>query len=213
VRSAEGGTLFLDEIGEMPLATQAKLLRVLESAEVRPVGEDSVLKVDVRFVAATNVPLDERVEEGQFRPDLFHRIAALRIPLPPLRERREDIPLLTHHFVTQERSRCTPTVEAMEKLMAWRWPGNVRELRNVVRVALSSAAPDATRFSEEHLSDKVRQGRVESPNDELKSRLEEALSAAQGNVSEAARRLGSRRATVYEQARRLGIDPASFRRG
>ncbi len=211
VRSAEGGTLFLDEIGEMPLETQAKLLRVLESHEVRPVGEDRLVKVDVRFVAATNVPLDDRVEEGRFREDLFHRIAALRVAVPPLRERREDVPLLSHHFLAAEGTRCAPTVEAMEKLIAWRWPGNVRELKNAVRFAANAAGPGAERFDVAQLPDKVRAGAAQSPRDELRARLEEALSAAGGNVSEAARQLGMRRATVYEQAHRLGIDPGRFR--
>jgi DNA-binding NtrC family response regulator len=213
VRSAHGGTLFLDEIGEMPLDTQAKLLRVLESGEVRPVGEDRVERVDVRFVAATNVALDAMVERGAFRTDLFHRIAAVRISVPPLRDRREDVPLLTQAFIAQLGSSLAPSVEAMERLMRHAWPGNVRELKNAVRFALSAMgdAPGATTFGPASLPDTVRE--APSPAADHAERLEEALRAAGGNVSEAARALGMRRATVYERLRRLGVDPAQFRRG
>jgi len=134
---ADRGTLFLDEIGEMPLHTQAKLLRVLEEGTVERVGAEREQRVDVRVVAATNVPLERAVGEGRFRADLYHRLAVLRLHLPPLRERLDDLPLLVDHFLAASNrkygrnvQRLTP--EAMELLRSYYWPGNIRELRNVL---------------------------------------------------------------------------------
>ena len=134
---ADEGTLFLDEIGEIPNATQVKLLRVLESREVTRVGGGQPFRVDVRAVAATNRPLREQVEEGTFRADLYYRLNVLRIYLPPLRERREDIPLLVRQFVAElsaqhDRPFRGITAEAMQILVDYSWPGNVRELRNLI---------------------------------------------------------------------------------
>ena len=134
---ADGGTLFLDEIGDMPLATQAKLLRVLEDGRIERVGAEQTRPVDVRVVAATNVPLERAVSQGRFRADLYHRLSVLRIHLPPLRERREDIPLLVDHFLARNNARYGQKVrrltsEAIALLQAYLWPGNVRELRNVL---------------------------------------------------------------------------------
>jgi DNA-binding NtrC family response regulator len=134
---AHGGTIFLDEVGDMPLPAQAKLLRVLEEGMVERVGAERPVPVDVRVVGATNVPLERAVHDGRFRADLYHRLAVLRITLPPLRQRPEDIPRLVEHFLGQFRrkygrnvERLTP--EAMALLDAYLWPGNVRELRNVL---------------------------------------------------------------------------------
>jgi DNA-binding NtrC family response regulator len=134
---AHGGTIFLDEVGDMPLPAQAKLLRVLEEGMVERVGAERPVPVDVRVVGATNVPLERAVHDGRFRADLYHRLAVLRIQLPPLRQRPEDIPLLVEHFLKLFRrkyarpvERLTP--EAMALLDAYLWPGNVRELRNVL---------------------------------------------------------------------------------
>jgi DNA-binding NtrC family response regulator len=134
---ANGGTLFLDEIGEAPLNTQVKLLRVLEQREVMRVGGHEPLRVDVRVVAATNRPLREHVEEGTFRPDLYYRLNVLTIYLPPLRERREDIPLLVRRFIQEFSERHDRpfhgiSPEALQILIEYPWPGNVRELRNLV---------------------------------------------------------------------------------
>jgi DNA-binding NtrC family response regulator len=212
VRSADGGTLFLDEIGEMPLETQAKLLRVLETQQVRPVGEDHTQQVDVRFVSATNAPLDEQVAEGQFRQDLFHRIAAVRIAVPPLRERPEDVPLLVAHFTKDGASRALPSADAMERLCGYRWPGNVRELRNAIRVAQHAAGPEARSIELKHLPEAILRDAPTDEEDDERSRYEAALAAAGGNIAEVARRLDMRRATVYEHLRRLGIDAKRFRR-
>lgn len=136
-RTAHGGTLFLDEIGEMPAPVQAKLLRTLETGEVRPVGDDQSLVVDTRVVAATNRDVDELIESGAFRGDLLHRLAGLRVRLPPLRARREDVPLLSLAFAHAAGAELTSA--ALEALMLHPWPGNVRELRNVVAAAVEVA--------------------------------------------------------------------------
>lgn len=141
---ADGGTLFLDELGDMPLHTQSKLLRVLEDGRVQRVGGENSHEVDVRFIGATNVPLEQAVAEKKFRADLYHRLAVLRIHLPPLRERLDDIPLLVELFLQQFNARYKKqtrklTSEAIRLLQSYLWPGNVRELRNVVeRVVVES---------------------------------------------------------------------------
>lgn len=143
--ACEGGTLFLDEVGEMPTGLQAKLLRVLQEGEVRPLGAVAPVKVDVRVVAATNRRLETEIAQTRFRADLYYRLSVLRIELPPLRARREDIPALVTHFLGQLRTRTgrnieTPSLEVLRRLCTADWPGNVRELRNSLEraVVLSS---------------------------------------------------------------------------
>ncbi len=138
---ADGGTLFLDEIGDVPLELQTKLLRVLQDGEFEPVGSTVTRKVNVRIIAATNQDLELVVQEGRFRSDLYFRLAVFPIVLPPLRDRREDIPLLTWHFIAKKQSESGRIIErihpaAMDRLMDYAWPGNVRELQNVVERAL-----------------------------------------------------------------------------
>ena len=145
---ANGGTLFLDEIGDMPLHTQTKLLRVLEDGRVQRVGGEKSHQVDVRFIGATNVPLEQAVAEKKFRADLYHRLAVLRIHLPPLRERPEDIPLLADLFLQQFNARYGKgikrlTNEAIRLLQAYLWPGNIRELRNVIERVVVEAETEA----------------------------------------------------------------------
>jgi two-component system, NtrC family, response regulator AtoC len=144
---ADGGTLFLDEIGEMPLALQVKLLRVLQEEEVRPLGDSKPRQVDVRVLAATARELEGEVAAGRFREDLFYRLNVLRVRVPPLRERREDIPLLVDHFLAQFRDALGKPVrgiadDALARLVAYRWPGNVRELENVLERAVILARGD-----------------------------------------------------------------------
>jgi two-component system, NtrC family, response regulator HydG len=145
---ADGGTLFLDEIGDMPLTLQAKLLRVLETREVVRVGSNEPVKVDVRIVAATNKDLEHAVRDGRFREDLYFRIKVVTVRLPPLRERREDIPLLVERFVREfaevhGRSVTSVSAAAMQRLMAFSWPGNVRQLRNALETCVL-VTPGAT---------------------------------------------------------------------
>ncbi len=136
--SAQGGTLFLDELGELPLDLQPKLLRVLETKEVKPLGSNETKRIDIRIVAATNRPLEQMVAEGTFRQDLYYRLAVIHVPLPPLRHHKEDIAFLVELFLKQQNHGGTDLVvshETMEKLKAYDWPGNVRELKNYVERA------------------------------------------------------------------------------
>jgi transcriptional regulator with PAS, ATPase and Fis domain len=140
-RTADHGTIFLDEIGNISLAVQAKLLRVLQDSEFEAVGGDKPIKVDVRIIAATNADLEGYVEKGQFRRDLFYRLNVIRIFLPPLRERTDDIPLLASHFLSIHNKKNRKTVEgisreALNKLMSYTWSGNIRELENVIERAV-----------------------------------------------------------------------------
>src|SRR4029434_3781310 len=138
---ADGGTIFLDEIGELPLETQAKLLRVLQEQEFEPVGSSQPRQVDVRIIAATNRNLEQAVAEGRFRSDLFFRVNVFPIRVPALRERREDIPLLVHFFVAGFARDMGKRIDAvsrqtMARLAAYDWPGNVRELQNIIERAM-----------------------------------------------------------------------------
>jgi two-component system response regulator AtoC len=140
-QEADGGTIFLDEIGELPLSLQVKLLRVLQESEIRPVGDSKATRVNVRIIAATAKNLDEEVKKGLFREDLFYRLNVLTIPLPPLRERPEDIPHLCRHFLARFNAKMGKEVtdispSAMEILLGYGWPGNVRELENVIERAV-----------------------------------------------------------------------------
>jgi len=146
-REAEGGTLFLDEIGDLAPELQAKLLRVIEDRAVRPVGSDEAVPLDLRLMAATNKDLPARIREGSFREDLYYRLAVIPIQLPPLRERREDIPLLAEHFLRRAEAASGRAIrgftpEAMAALLRHPWPGNVRELENAVERAATLAASD-----------------------------------------------------------------------
>ena len=212
-RAAEGGTLLLDEIGDLSLDAQAKLLRVLETGEIRAVGEDVSKPVDVRVVAATNRDLGAMMAIDRFREDLFHRIATVQIELPALRERLEDIPLLTMHFLSE--SGLSASVFAMERLMAQRWTGNVRELRNTVSggaAAASSRGGDELSIEDlDDLSDANFALREDPSDDAMKARIVAALELTGGNVSQAARDLGMRRARIYELLTALDIDPSQFR--
>jgi DNA-binding NtrC family response regulator/tetratricopeptide (TPR) repeat protein len=160
IRAAEGGTLFLDEIGELGLDIQPKLLRFLESEYIHPLGETAPVKVDVRVIAATNADLDALVAVGRFREDLFYRLNVIRLRVPPLRDRREEIPVLAHHFLRRYEAefRKGPlriAEETMERLLLFRWPGNVRQLGNEIRQLVAFAEPGGVLLPS-HLSDFVR---------------------------------------------------------
>ena len=149
--AADGGTLFLDEVGELPLSVQAKLLRVLQNGEIQRLGSDKLQRVNVRLVAATNRDLQQQVKQGEFRADLYHRLSVYPIPIPPLRERSEDLPLLAGHLIEQNRSRLglrslrlAPTAELA--LLGYNWPGNIRELEHVIsRAAIKALSQGAQR--------------------------------------------------------------------
>jgi two-component system response regulator AtoC len=216
--AADQGTLFLDEIGDIGQALQVKLLRVIQEQEVRHVGGTASIKVDVRIVAATNRDLARMVKEGKFREDLFYRLNVVRIVLPPLRERREDIPMLAHHFLQKFSSANGQPVrgfvpETMALLERYHWPGNVRELENVVERTVSLAPgplimpddlPEAVRKAETGPA-----GGNESllSLDEVEKRhLNRVLRETDGNKVRAAKILGIDRRTLYRMAERFGMD-------
>ncbi len=145
IELANGGSVFLDEIGELPLLLQAKLLRVLEESEVRPVGGTRIRRVDMRFIAATNQNLEDKVRKGTFRKDLYYRLAVVSIPVPPLRERREDIPIMARQLLGRlsremGKPHCHFDEQALNELTDYSWPGNGRELRNILERALMLTA-------------------------------------------------------------------------
>ena len=218
-READGGTLFLDEIGDMSLAMQAKLLRVLQDRIVTPVGASASRKVDVRVLAATHRDLTALVADGRFREDLFYRLNVLRIDLPPLRERGSDILVLAEQLV--ERHATTPKTfspDAVKALLDHRWPGNVRELQNLMqKVSLTVRAPVITR-DDLQLADPTPPGPDAVIDDWLnldfasavgrfeKMLLEKALAAEGDNRSAAARRLGMHRQLLYAKLKEHGLD-------
>ena len=159
VRSAAGGTLFLDEIGDLPIDVQPKLLRFLELQEIMPIGETRPQRVDVRVLAATNADLEQRVAEGKFREDLYYRLSVIRIHVPPLRERREEIPHLSTFFLREASERLgKPDIqlssEALDMFSQYWWPGNVRQLKNEIQRAVAMSAPGGT-IEASHLSPEI----------------------------------------------------------
>jgi DNA-binding NtrC family response regulator len=227
---ADHGTIFLDEIGDMPLAMQAKLLRVLEEGEVERVGGEKPVSVDVRVVVATHRDLEVRVREEKFRQDLFHRIYVFPLLLPPLRERQEDIPPLVAHFAAQVSAqngwKPVPfSEEAMTALQSYVWPGNVRELRNVVERLMLLAVDGRVNLAtvQMALPKTGSMGVVVSsafPSGALAERVEAferemilaELKRSHSNVSLAAKSLGLERSHLYKKAEQLGIDLRAMRR-
>jgi two-component system response regulator AtoC len=212
---ADGGTLFLDEIGELPVPLQVKLLRVLQEEEVRPLGESKSLQVDIRVIAATSRQLEEEVAAGRFREDLFYRLNVLRIPVPPLRERREDISVLVDHLVGRARETLGKPIrsvadDALARLLAYPWPGNVRELENVIERAVILAESDRITLRdlpENVVSPELRPGMLGAGDLSLRRArkaleadlIERALRATGGNRTHAAKLLEiSHRALLYK---------------
>jgi DNA-binding NtrC family response regulator len=225
---ADQGTIFLDEIGDMPLHMQAKLLRVLEEGEVERIGGDKPIAVNVRVVVATHRDLDARVREEKFRQDLFHRIYVFPLVLPPLRERREDIPALVEHFAAQVCAlngwKAIPfTEDAMSALQSHKWPGNVRELRNMVerlmllatdgQVDLATVQTALPKTTAGGTTAAVGSGplaeRVLSYEREV---ILAELKRSQYKMSAAAKALGLERSHLYKKAEQLGIDLQAIRR-
>ena len=234
IRSAAGGTLFLDEIAEVPLEVQPKLLRFMETHEIHPLGEPQPIKVDVRVIAATNARLEQLVADGRFREDLFYRLNVVRLKLPPLRERREEIPPLADHYLRKygeelKKGRLTLSDETFEYLLLYAWPGNLRQLANEVRRMVAMAEPDST-LTPAQLSPEIQASRRTIPalptaDPEVRVRIDQPLPAAvqileqtmvksaldrtHGRVEEAARMLGISRKGLFLKRRRWGLHQAS----
>jgi DNA-binding NtrC family response regulator len=209
-QKATGGTLFLDEIAEMPMGMQAKLLRALQERMVRPVGGDTEVPFDTRIIAATNRDLDTAVRQGQFRQDLFFRLNVVQIKLPPLRERKSDIPILVSSFLEKfaDANGRVQTIseDAMARLIGYDWPGNVRELENAVEraVALGSGSilhtGDLPSNLQYNAGDRMPQSDELLPLDELERRaILRALREAGGDKLAAARLLGIGKTTLYRK--------------
>ncbi|MEE9607370.1 MAG: sigma-54 dependent transcriptional regulator [Myxococcota bacterium] len=217
-RIAHGGTLFLDEVGEIPPHVQVKLLRSLQHKEVRPVGSSATVAVDIRVVAATHRDLAAMVGEGRFRADLFYRLNVVRVEVPALRERREDIPLLVHHFIDKHRRVGSPIdgIEdgALECLVETRWPGNVRELENAIESAMALAPGPRLRAEDFPVARTGRAVAAPAASDLPLSldayercALERALRESGGDATAAARRLGIGRSTFYRKLGSHGVQP------
>ncbi len=211
---ADTGTLFLDEIGNMPPSQQAKLLRVLQTGEFQRVGSSRTRRVDVRVISATNVDIQKEVAEGRFREDLLYRLNTVEIHLPPLRERREDIPLLANHFLAQQARRYGRKVagfdpDAMRALIAHPWPGNVRELEHTVERAVLLARGEQVRVEDLGLRARAPEGVArleEMPLAEAEKHLIQlALARYDGNVSRAAQALGLSRSALYRRLQQFGL--------
>ncbi len=230
LRTAAGGTLFLDEVGDLALDVQPKLLRFLEQGEIMPIGETRPLRVDVRVITATNADLEQRVAEGKFREDLYYRLSVIRIHVPPLRQRTEEIPHLSTYFLREASERLgKPDVQLSSQVLDlfshyW-WPGNVRQLRNEVQRAVAMAAPGGT-VGPEHLSADLTAPQASPPpaggpapmtlrggqtlasvvDDIERDLIREMLARHRGNISESARSLGLTRRGLYLKLRRLGLE-------
>jgi two-component system response regulator HydG len=224
---ADNGTLFLDEIGDLPLDLQAKLLRALQEKEIRPVGSTERVSLTVRVIAATNRDLEAAVRQGSFRQDLYFRLNVVQIKLPPLRERKSDIPILVNSFLERysEANGKTPTIseDAMSRLMAWDWPGNVRELENAIERAIALASGPILHIGDlpsnlHHSSgERLPQNDEVLPLEELERRaILGAMREAGGDKLIAARLLGIGKTTLYrklKQYQSYGNHPADFSPG
>jgi two-component system response regulator GlrR len=217
-QSANGGTIFLDEIGEMPLSMQVKLLRAVQEREVREVGSELSTKIDVRIIAATNKDLGEAVKNGSFRNDLYYRISVVPLFIPPLRDRRDDIPLLAQHFLKISNQRAnkdvrgfTPT--ALHRLMVNPWPGNVRELENAIEKAVVMTRQDM--ITPDLLPsvgvspDTPLKPLTEAKEEFERTYLKNVLQLTGGNISRAAQFAGRYRADFYKMLRKYGLHPST----
>ena len=223
--TASGGTLFLDEIESIPERAQLQLLRVLEDGVVQPLGSDEPRQVDVRIVAATKADLQEEVRQGRMRADFYHRIAVLNIAVPPLRERRDDIPLLVSYFLKQAAARNgVPVPEVnertLERLIHHSWPGNVRELRNTIeRMVITAHAgvagpfiPDEAFAASRLLSLPATPGRLRDEMERTeRTTIEITLRENNGEITATARALGISRRALYERMKKYGLDKKDFR--
>ena len=218
-RAASGGTLFLDEVAEIPIGLQAKFLRAIQEREVVPLGSTRAIPVDVRLVAATNRDIEAEVDEARFRRDLFYRLNVVRIELPPLRARQDDVPVLVEHFVNRYSRQYgvapkAVTPDALAVLQSYDWPGNVRELQNVVERTFALSDADTITLNDLPVQLRRPEGRgaiAVAPTsrhtlDETERVLiADTLNASGGNKNEAARRLGIDRQRLYRKLRKYGL--------
>src|SRR3954466_11913678 len=219
-QAAQGGTLFLDEVGDMPLPLQVKLLRALEERKIRPVGSHESFDVDVRVVSATHRKLEERIASGEFREDLFYRLNVVKLYIPSLAERREDIPLLANHFLGRlaeryRRGQLSFSPEAMQLLVSAPWPGNVRQLLNVIEQAVALAPTEV--MPESLVRQALDAGDTAlTPLDEARKAFERdylvrILKITGGNVTKAARLAGRNRTEFYRLLERHSLEPGMFK--
>jgi len=204
---ADGGTLFLDEIAEIPINLQAKLLRAIETGEIIPVGASRPEEVDVRIIAATNQNLQHLVQEGKFRKDLFYRLNVVYLKIPPLRERKEDIPYLVQHFIEKfnllkKKQVQGLTDRAMKLLLAYDFPGNVRELKNIIERAFIFV--DSGLIDVQHLPEHLHSQNLKKEMDE-RSKILEALEKAKWNRKKAAELLSIDRTTLWRKMKKYGL--------
>jgi DNA-binding NtrC family response regulator len=217
---ASGGTLFLDEIGNLSLPLQSKLLTVLQSRQVTRLGSNKPKDIDIRLISATNIPVHQQVEQGRFRQDLLYRINTVEIHLPPLRERKEDIPLLVRHFLTTygrkyQKPDMDISKEAMEKLRAYHWPGNVRELDHALERAVIMSDQDALLPTDFHLTPNGAASQTDAAGAVLqmdytlealeKLMVQKALVKHSGNITHAAKELGITRTALYRRIEKHGL--------
>ena len=219
---ANGGTVFLDEVGDMPIMLQAKILRVLQESEIRPIGSTEPKKIDVRIIAATNADLPTLVKEGRFREDLYYRLNAMPLRIAPLRDRVDDISMLVEHFIKKENkkqagSKISMSSEAMQKLIGFKWPGNVRELENTIKRAVALCQQDRITDSdimfittEPAQCNYVKRIEISDAGDwtleeSLCQRIEAALHATNWNYTRTAEKLGIGRTTLWRKIRKYNI--------
>jgi two-component system response regulator GlrR len=218
---AHRGTLFLDEIGELPLPLQVKFLRVLQDGEFKRIGSTRPIKVDVRVIAATNKDLIQAIAEKAFREDLFYRLNVIPVNIPPLRERKEDIPLLINHFLTDFNKELGKKVDgfspaAIQKMMTYQWPGNIRELKNKVKQAMvltrNNVITAEDLFFHVPVSSNKFQSFKEAKREFEKEYISQVLRICQGNISQAARLAKKDRKDFYDVMKKYGIAPETFRK-
>ncbi len=217
---ANGGTLFLDEIGDMPISIQPKLLRAIEAREITRVGGSEVIPLDLQIVAATNCDLERMVEQGVFRRDLYYRLSAYVVNIPPLRSRREDIPILARHLVEEACHKTGRTVRpisegCMREMLDYGWPGNVRELNNYVRNMVIRSDSSVRFFAADRHLTAGAAGNPPAPHEAItdyESRaLRAALARARGNISRAGELLQMDRNTVYRKMKKYGLTREEFK--
>ncbi len=217
---ADGGTIFLDEISEMSESMQAKLLRVLQEKEFHPLGAEKSIKVDVKIIAATNKNLEDEVKSSNFREDLFYRIHVIPVYIPPLRERKEDIPLLVDHFMKKFAGNMKKEIKgistpALQKLLSYEWPGNVRELENSIEYAVAMTNRDIIGEDLILQAKTVEQGGLkplkEAKNEFEKKYISSLISLTRGNVSKASRLAGKYRSDFYDLLKKHNLKVADFK--